>query len=179
MSGLYPAGHVREDDRSRGRRVISDVSVFRTLHADRFARCAGDRLALPRALRVSDLGEMLKVPEGRPMLARPCGRRGSAWLRSYPWSLQTCCCIRCKLDEFSRLVSRRASAVRSDARMILGVLPRSYGDSNTGRQTRSFRSPCPVEAGTGRASPCVDEYQSMCLRLKLERLRCLRRHAHD
>jgi hypothetical protein len=31
----------------------------------------------------------------------PCGRSCNASRRNYPSSLQTCCCIRCKPDEFS------------------------------------------------------------------------------
>ena len=64
--------------------------------------------------------------------ASPCGRPSSAWLRNFPSSLRTCCCIQYRRDGFSRAAFRRAWS-RWHARSAGYVVARSWADSSTKR----------------------------------------------
>jgi hypothetical protein len=68
--------------------------------------------------------------------ASPYGRPSSAWLRSFPSSLRTCCCIQYIRDGFS-LAAFRPAWPRWHARSADYVVARSSADSSTKRIRRA------------------------------------------
>jgi hypothetical protein len=77
---------------------------------------------------------------------RFCGRRGNAWLRSYPGKLRTCCCSRCRRGEFWSWVLRPGWLERRASRIAVDVFPSFVNFSMTRRETSAKKSGSPSTA---------------------------------